>query len=471
MPTITEAFAEYVVNAKYQDLSPAAVDMAKLSILDSVGCALAGSRTDIGMAIINLVEYLGGRLESPLLGTTEKTSCTNASFANAEMADALDMNDTYPYSSHPGAPIVQSAISVGCAKHVSGEDFVTAVTIGYEIATRIGSFVMNPMFRSSAVSGCGFMIFGVTGLTARLLKLSKHETAMAMGIAGMASPVSSTERGCLNPFNAKNGAPMVKNHYGVMADLGVRSALLAQRGYTGPIDIFEGNTGYPVMFGIQNYTPDHLEQILKNLGTHEQRPPRILNLWFKPYPCFIHAHPAIDAALQIQKEQRLNAADIDEIIVKTFSLKAQPPLNDCDPKTVQSAIMSFPYSVAAALLGVNPSLEWHSDATRKRADLHELSHRVKVVADPEADALRKQGHATVASVRISSRGVVYERRVVHPKGSVQNPMTREELTEKFLNLASVAIHNEASKDLLRLIENTERIKDLEELSKALLAAK
>lgn len=466
MTTITETLAEYVMNATYQDFPNAAVEMAKLCILDSIGCTLAGSKTDIGAPVIDLVKDLGGRPESPLLGTEMRTSCTNAAFANAEMANALDFDDTYLWSAHVGSTVVQSALAVGCAEHVSGKDLITAVILGYEVNTRIGPLVLHPKFTSLKTSGHGFVVFGAAAVAAKLHGLDKEQTTWAMGIAGATAPVSSDDKCCINPLNAEIGAPMVKNNYGMAAEMGIRAALLAKRGYTGPIDILEGEKGFPVMLGAHSYNSTDLETIVKDLGGR----PRIVENWFKPYPCCLDGHPPIDGALQIMEEHQLNLNEIDEIIVKTVTSKALSlTATDTNPKNIRSAQTSIPYPLAVALLGLEPGSEWQSEATMRRADILELARKVKVRPDPESDALRRGGHDALATVQISSKGKTYEQQVLHSKGTSENPMTKEELTHKFLKCASTTMSPKNAKAVLHLIEELETIRDIEELARSLLA--
>lgn len=461
--TITETLADYIVNTTYDQFPKSAIEIAKLAIIDSIGCTVAGSKTDIGIAVIDYANSLGGRTESPLLGTELKTSSTNAAFVNAEMANALDLDDTYPFASHIGSTVVQPAIAVGCAQHSTGKDFLTAIIIGYEVTARIGPIITQPNFKSPKTTGHGFHVFGSTAVAAKLFELNAIQTAHALGTAGAAAPVSSDEKVCLNPLNEEWGAPMVKNNYGTISELSIRAALLAKRGYTGPIDIFEGDTGFPVMLGSHSYGINDLKQITADLGPSD---PRITNLQFKPYSCCRHCHSPIDATLQIQREHQINPKEIEQIIVKTFASKARAPLTDVAPKTMQSAVMSIPYSVAAALHGVQPGLEWLSAATRERQDLLELAQKVKLQPDSNADTLRKQGHYTMGTVQIISKGKTYEQQVLFPKGSAENPMTSEEITNKFLNLTSPIIPT--SHEILKFIDDLEVILNLDALSNIIM---
>jgi len=464
MQTLTEKLAEFIVKSTYSDFPKTAVDIVKLSILDSIGCALAGSKTAIGAAMIDMTQYLGGRPESPLLGTNLKTSCTNAAFANAEMANALDFDDCYPHSAHVGATVVQTALAIGCAEHVTGKEFITAVILGYETSTRIGPVVQHPKFAPSKTAGHSFMVFGAAAVAAKLLELNATQTTWALGTAGSAAPIPSDEKNCLNPLNVKVGAPLVKNNYGPSAEIAIRAALLAKRGYKGPIDILEGDTGFPVMIGAQNYDPDYLKAAFTDLGER----PKILDLQFKPYPSCRHTHSPIEAALHLQEIYNLNPQDIDEITVKMFTSRARHPLDDVEPKNMTSAQMSIPYAVALALLGVEPGLEWNLDEMRQRSDVLDLAKKVRLQPDPEADAHRQQGYITYAMVQISTANNTYEHRVLHPKGSTENPLTREELTQKFIKLATSTITPESANGVLNSIEALELLENIDELAEKLL---
>ena len=94
---------------------------------------------------------------------------------------------------------------------------------------------------------------------------------------------------------------------------------------------------------------------------------------------------------------------------------------------------------------------------------------MKLVSGPESDALRRGGHDALATVQISSKGRTYEQQVLHSKGTSKNPMTKEELTHKFLKLASTAMSPKNSKAILQMIEELEMIRDMEDLARILLA--
>jgi len=458
--TVSETLAEYISDLTFEGLPKEVVDKATNCILDSAGCMLGGSRTDVVKILAAFAGHLGGKLESTIIGTKEMTSCANAAFVNSESANVLDFDDTF--MGHPGATVIPPALAVAEAQHATGKELILAVVAGYEVSMRIGIAIRPSYEISKKIAGYQtWQIFGAVASSSKLLNLKKKAIHMAMGIAGAAAPIPSDMKCSMNPLNKEVGMPMTKNNYGWASLIGVNATILAKMGYTGPVDIFEGETGFWRMYGSDRCD---FEKFIDGFG----RSYYILKVAFKPYSCCRYLHPALDATLKIVKNNKLEVEDIEKITVNTFSDITVPPWDDRKPKTMQSAIHSIPYCIAIAITGSKPGLEWFTKASLTNSKVLELAKKVELVGDPEADKMKvDKGKTLLANVQIHSKKGTFQEVVDCPKGEPENPMTDKELRAKFKRLAKKVITDEKAKTIFHMIKNLENIKDVAEITKLL----
>jgi len=444
----TEEIVEYCTSVKFDDLPEEVIGKAKECVLDSLGCAIGGSVTDVGRILIDVFSRLGGNPESTIIGCWKKVSPTNAAFVNSKLANILDFDDTIEGIGHLGATIIPPAIAVSESLGSNGRDFITSIVLGYEISSRIGAAVLPSPQRFRYVWGLGtYQTFGSAVAVAKLLKLDEKQYLNALGIAGSNAPVASVRKTVLSPL----GPTMVKNNFGSAASVGVLAALLAKRGFTGPRDILDGETGFWRMYGSDQCD---FEKMTRGLGSNYE----ILNVSFKPYPCCRWIHPCIDATLKIIEEYRISPKDINEIKVKTFSAIVEPPYDAFTPKSMLEAEFSVPYSIAVAIYGVEIGPKWYVEDTLKNPSIIELAKKVKLERNEEAERLFPKKMLSI--VEIKSKLGTYEIRVDTPKGDPKNPLTDHELENKFQKLARATTNINKIKEAIKLIKNLEEIEDV-----------
>jgi 2-methylcitrate dehydratase PrpD len=138
-----ERLAEYVHESQFDGFPTVVIERAKELILDSVGCALGATQTDIGRSYINLAMDLAGKAESTVAGSGMRISALHAAYVNTQLANLLDFDDTYDvyHPGHPGCLIVQSALAMAEAIGATGEELLTSVILGYEVSLRVGHAV------------------------------------------------------------------------------------------------------------------------------------------------------------------------------------------------------------------------------------------------------------------------------------------------------------------------------------------
>ena len=278
MGKMTEKLVDFVTQAQFSDLPENVVSEMKRVVLDSIGCAINGLSTDKGKIAVELSRKLGGTSESTIIGTGEKVSCANAAFANGELINALD-SDAFT-GSHSAPILIPAALSVGEKVSAAGKDVILAIALGFEIAVRLKSPHSIPVTEGPekgkmqwrAVHGHSVVSLAAAAGVGKILGFNREQMANAIGIAG-----------CICPPNIQakwmHTAPVRMTKYGSSgwgAQVGVTAALLAEMGYTGDTDLFEGDYGFWRYTGEQPKT----EATLADLGENWQS----YQMLYKQYP-------------------------------------------------------------------------------------------------------------------------------------------------------------------------------------------
>lgn len=448
---LTEIIAEYIERIKYNDIPRAAIEKTKLCILDSIGCALGGSVTDEGKIVIKSL-LKGGQGSSTIFGHKIRISLNSAVFINSTLSNILDFDDTY--LGHPGATIVPVALNVGEFGNASGKDIITAITLGYEIAMRIG-IGLRPTVERKYVHGHGTrQVFGATVTASKLFGLNNEEMANALGIAGANAPVPSV----MKTVFGLTGPTIAKNNFGIASEVGVISALLARNGFSGPKDIFDGETSFWRMIGTNHC---ELNRVFNNLSSEY----KILNVAFKPYPCCRLIHSSIEAVMNTLNENDIALRDVEKIVIKNISPLSRRPFPAREPKNMTEAQFSLPYVIACAIRNINP-MEWHKNIVD--SSLLEVTKKVESSADPNADKLFQNdpGKIPATAMVYVKNGKEYSSKVEIPKGDPRNPLTEEAFKEKFKKLTIGAL-GDKDKAILNMIMKLEKLENINSLTKIL----
>ena len=454
--TISEIFADYIASTNFDSLPQDVIEATKMSVLDSIGCILGGYRTEIGGIVVKTIESFGSGQEATILGRGMKTNAPFAGFANSTMANILDFDDFYMPVGHPGATIVPPALAVGEKIGESGKAFLTSVLLGNEVSIRIGDAIRPSIQRQKTVWGVGtFQTFGAAVSAGKLLGLSRDQLVHAQGIAGTQAPVPSVCKTVLGPL----GSTMVKNNYGAASEMGILSAILAQHGFEGPKDIFDGPSGFWIMAGSDRCDFDVMTS---RLGTDY----KIRKLEYKPYPCCRWTHSPIDATLQTVRKNNLNVDEIEHIVVNSYYFCTKATLSNPRPKRLEEAVFSTRFGIASALLGIPVGSAWYTKERFSDPRVLDMIDRIELIEDEEANEVYPEKF--LAKVTIHSKSDEYHGRVEYPKGGAQNPMGREELVDKFRQIITDYMPAEKRDRLVDMILHLEELNDVRSLTSLLV---
>jgi 2-methylcitrate dehydratase PrpD len=328
------------------------VGQAKLCVLDLLGVALAGRKTEMSrIAGDHAAEFFApGMLRSRMLFDGRAASPVGAGLAGAMTIDSCDGHDGHAQTKgHVGVTVLPALLALADAfPGMSGREFLACVVLGYELGTRAG-IALHASASDYHTSGA-WNALAAAALAARVLPLDMRRTREALGIAEYHGPRSQMMRCIDHPTMVKDGSG-----WGCMA--GLSAAFLAQRGFTGA----------PALTIEQEAT--------RNLWSDLGERWRIMEQYFKPQPVCRWAHPAVDAALALRSRHGLASAQIRAVNVRTFHHATR--LAHAAPATTEQAQYSLLFPVAVALKhGAVRFDALHGDALHDEEALR-LSHIIR----------------------------------------------------------------------------------------------
>ncbi|MFQ5407777.1 MAG: MmgE/PrpD family protein [Anaerolineales bacterium] len=416
--SISRKMAEFAANLQYDDIPPEALHEAKRFLLDSMGCALAAVHNEDMQAMFRFTEKLGGAPEATVIGNGLRTNAPNAALMNCLLTRALDYNDIYweQDPSHP-SDIIGAALAAAEANDKDGRAVLVAILIAYELEMR-WCHAADPGIREVGWHHATLTQFVSPLAAGRMYNLNVDQLVAAVGISGSSHfTLGGVVAGHLT--NMKNTADPLAAQAGVLA------ALMAREGYTGPVEVIEGKEGLIEVLNNVTWRPDEL---LKGLG----RDFLITRCGYKAFPSEALTHQPITAALKIRQQHHLTARDIDAVLVETTTRGADI-LSDPSkyrPETKETADHSLPYVIAAALADGNVLPDSFSDEKLKDPAIRDLLGKIKVIADPEIDAL----FPGVKRARVTITTTAGDKHTVQTdvaRGSPQDPLSDEEIVAKF----------------------------------------
>jgi 2-methylcitrate dehydratase PrpD len=415
---LTLRFAELVHGLKYEAIPEEVTKKAKFIIRDGLGNQIAASAiSEPARKVIEMVKEWGGKPESTVVGYGFKVPAPMAAMCNAMMGHGVELDDAHGSGLiKAGSVMVPSLMALAEANNKSGKEVVTALIAGYEVAIRIAKAI-NPGHRQRGFHTTGTVsAIGVAAAGAKLLGCDVNGIASAIGLAAMQS--AGIQSYLDDPCMAKPFSP------GKSALNGTIAAVMVSRGFTGPKKALEGREGF-----FNAYCDDiRVSDLLDGLGQKFA----IMEVGFKPHAACRYAHGPIDLAQQFFHEDNVRLQDVDSIRVNMCELSIRQASKP-KPPNLNAAMGSTQFSVALALeIGRNGLREYWDGF--KNQKIHDASStQTTLICEPAYGVTGRQ-----AAVELTLKnGKVLRREQPEPKGEPANPLTEQELSDKFTGLVKM----------------------------------
>ena len=444
---ITQALAEFVMNIKYESIPEEAVNIAKKSICDFFAVAIAGKELEGPRILKEYILEQGGAFDCSVPGHGFKTSAPFSALLSGTMGHVLDYDDVaYTMRGHPSVVIVPVIWALGDKYNISGKQAIEAFMAGFEGITHIVNYTMPDRANADSWHSTKQLgVFCATITAAKILDLTQDQIRTALSFAG-------TMSGGLR----QNFGTMTKSfHAGSAAHDGIMAAILAKKGFSADMNIFEAEYGFRSAFHAGE--PLDEEAVLEMMKEDNWDIISSGGITIKMCPACGGTHKGMNAVLELVKRENIQPEDVESITIELQDYI----LNNLfihEPETGLEGKFSMEFVAAAALKDRKAGVAQFTD--EKVAELKPLMEKVflktAVKHEPFVD------NTATAEIKMKD-GRVFTNTVKHHRGHAKNPLTWEELLEKYEDCVSLYFSKEdvaESSELLRNLEQLGQFKTL-----------
>jgi len=441
---ITGQLARYVVASRDTALPDAVATACKNHILDTFGAMVSGARMQPGMLATRYVRSLGGTPQASVVGSNVRTTTVNAALANGMCAHADETDDFEPVTkAHPGCSVVPAALAIGEHEGSSGEAFIRAVALGYDMGCRLLMALGPDLVRGASRSAEGTAAtFGATGAAASLAKLDERNTRYAISYA------AQQESGLWSWVKDKDHIEKAFDFAGMGARNGVQAVTMVQAGMTGVYDVLDGTHNLFIALSTQPKP----QAMIDGLGSHFY----VIDTAIKTYSVGYPIQSPLDALLALRKQYGLTPDNVKSIEVHLPS-DAIGIVGDSAMPNVNCAHM-----VAVALVkGAVSFADSHDVPLMRDPQIVAQREKVTVVADKALDDPAAPRGARVDVTLTDGRTVSHTTRF--PPGTKENPLSVEDVNEKTRDLMVPVLGKEKAERLIAQINRLETVRDVRSL--------
>ena len=455
----TRGIARFIANLRYEDLPAEVRHRAKLLILDGLGCGLYASDLQWSEILRTTLMEVDSTRECSIWGTPHKLSSVHAVLVNGTQTQGFELDDVHREAvMHPASVTLPPVIAMAETRGgVSGKDLLTAVVAGYEIGPRVGMCMGRNHLEQGWHTGATLGVFSSAAASASVLGLDEERAVHAIGIAG-------TQASGL--MAAQFGSMVKRMHAGKASESGLYAALLAEKGFTGIIDVFESEYGgFCTTFsgGRENF---EREKLTRGLGEQFET----MRVSLKFYSCVASNHTTLDAIRNLQAQRPFGANDIDRIVVFSSKATLEHVGWQYRPEGVTASQLNLGFCVATYLIEGACFVEQFSEAVVADPARISLAERVQCIEDPNISAEGpNMRHKVHVEVHLKD-GTVLKDTVEKAHGSEDHWAPDEVIAAKFRQLAAKALPDEQASRLADAVLNLENVEDARELARLLVPA-
>lgn len=449
-PDAAEAIAAYLAKTRFEDLPATVVDAAKASILDTLGCVLAGTPCDDVIAIRKVAIAWGGSASSTLIGSGGvKVPAASAVLGNGAAIHQFDFDDTHDVAvMHPSSASLMPALAVAeQIGHVDGKAIITAVALSNDLSSRIGLATRGHMWKHPWFRAPVIGLFGATAAAAKIMNASAQQHVHALGLT--LPQVSGTWASLHH-----KGSSVRSIRDGLAYRNGVLAAELAMAGIRGDGEVFDGPYGFYQAFFRGDYSR---AELLEGLGQRYETE----RISLKPWPCIRHLHTALTATLGLVIQHDIAFGDIKGVMLSLGHVnvdRCRPVAIGSVPENHIDLAGNMHFAVAAAIRHRGIPLALYHDTQLADEVITTAMPKVRWAYDAALD-----GHTFEASrVEIMlNNGQHYSAHCAIALGHPDNAMPAEQRIGKFIDCASAAAKPLGKPQAMQIVDAVARLDQLD----------
>lgn len=454
--TYTERMAAFVSELHYERIPTEVIERIKLLILDSLGCAIYGTKLEWSRILTSTIGRVDCSTACGIWGTSLRLSAPHAALVNGTLVQGFELDDVHRVGVlHVGAVTLPALMAVTEIRPcISGQDFLTAAVAGYEIGPRVGMCMGQAHILQGWHPGATVGVFSAAAGAAAGLRLSQEQTVHALGIAGTQSA---------GLMAAQYGSMVKRMHAGRAAQSGLYGALLAEAGFTGIRDVFESDYGGFCTTFCGSKTGFDLSKLTSGLG--ECFETMMISLKF--YACVASNHTTLDAIRLIQARHPFSVEDVQRIVVHASQATVDHAGWKYRPEGVTSAQLNLPFCVATLLIEGDVFVDQFSESVLADSTRIALAEKVEVVMDRDITAKGSKFRHLVRVELFLKDGTVLEQTVEAPRGNEREFATESEVVEKFEKLASYVLPAHQVRSIVETVLHLEKLSSAAKLARLL----
>ena len=452
--SIARGLAKHCIGFTFQDVPPDVVHQTKRIVLDTLGCAIGGYASEANRIIQELIKEARHPEEATVFGSGIRTSCLNAVLANGALVRYLDYNDTafilqgetYRTGYHP-SEVIPPILALAEWQHLSGKEVIAAIVVGYDLSFCFLKGVVGPGMEKKGWNGDTRGAYIMPLIAGKLLGLNEEQMENAVGIAASCHVVLGILDAPAEEYT------MTKNiRFATMSYASILAAMLAQKGFTGPARIIEGQDGFIETIMNGDYNPSGLINLKGKFAIRETCIKSIIGDF--------SAHGHLTATLTLAREHDIKPEDVAEVRITTSKRCAEhtgDPMKKY-PKNKETADHSSYYLTAIAIIDRQIGPDQFTPEKYNDPKVLELIDTIVLQGNPNLDKERPAGISEI----LTKQGERYTLRVTYPRGHACNPMTDAEVVDKFQSMASKYMSNDQMK---RVVDSVFVLDELDDVGK------
>jgi 2-methylcitrate dehydratase PrpD len=445
----TRILAQFVLETSFSDLPDALVEACCIAVLDTLAAGFIGTAQPWARRAVALARELGGTPEATVIHQDWRIDVARAAFANGVLIGAFECEPLT--GSHACGTVLPAALALAEREACNGQMFITALALGFEISARIARTAVGLEsvrgFHNPGTQGP----FGAATAAAKILQFDADTLTSALGLAG------SCSAGLLE--FAWSGADTKRLHLGRASQLGLESALLAQKGMRGPETVLEGRYGYFNAFS----EPTDLAPLVGGLGTQWAIQPS----YHKSYATHVTHQAVVQAIQDWKRAYGIGPEAVQRMVIEGVPRIMEPRHTVRDPDNVMGGQYSLPFTAAVALTRdmANPLV--YDQAAVDDPIVRDLAQRLELVPDASLHA----GHGVFpATVTIETADQTFSLPTEPFKGSPSNPMTWADVCEKFQRYTQPFIRDAQAHAMIEAVADLPRTAHVRDVARLIATA-
>lgn len=415
--TLLEEFGQFIEGSYQTTFSQETIHSARRALLDWHGALIAGADTDAASRLRDAYSEEFGVGKCSVAGSQKKVFARAAAFMNGTISHIAEFDDIFRDGAyHPACPTISAAFALAESRNDSVDNLLHAIIIGYEVSTRISKVIQPSHYRYFHTTGT-VGVFGAAAACAYLLRLNASQACNALATAG------TFASGLQQAFRSDSMTkPM---HPGHAAELGLNAALTAYAGMTGTPDLLEGDAG----FGAALCENPRWNELFLGLGSSWN----IEHITFKNHGCCGHNFPAIDAVSYLLNEHAIDPEQIKKIRVGGYKATAEV-CHYIHPQTPFEAKFSLTYTVSARIILGRVRERAFLEKALANPQIYSMEEKIELVIDPECAAKFPLHRSAKVEIEMND-GTIYQHHQLTRHGDPDEPLSDQELVDKFHELA------------------------------------